>query len=101
MSAIKFQKRYEQAIIKTAIGIYIIESAGESLSHSEYTVRDNIQSLCNLLADNIGVSRETVINDATHAYAQLPVQYIHELHESGIIEEMIKELFRLKILSYY
>jgi len=94
-----FQTKYERAIIKTAIGIYIIHSAGEVLGYTQETMESNIDMLCGILADNIGVSKMSILEDANKAHDRLPMSYIGELRESGMIQQLTYDLFRLKILK--
>lgn len=94
-----FEDKYERAIIKTAIGIYIIRSAGHSLEYSEESMEESIDMLCGILSDNIGVSKESILADANKTHDRLPVSYIHELNESGMIQRLADDLFRLKILK--
>lgn len=94
-----FNSKYRRAILKTAIGIYIIRCASETLKYSKETVESNIDMLCGILADNIGVSKVSISEDANKAHDMLPMSYINELHESGMIQRLTDDLFRLKILK--
>ncbi len=75
-----FNSKYQRAILKTAIGIYIIRSAGNTLEYTQETVESNIDMLCGILVDNIGVSKVSVLEDANKAHDMLPMSYINELH---------------------
>jgi len=94
-----FEERYNQGITKTAIGIYIIREAGREMKHTDDMIETSVCVLCNLLADNINISRETVYNDAHLAYNNLPSHYIIKLRDSGILEQFLNELVNANILK--
>lgn len=94
-----FQAKYELAILKTAIGIHIIFEAGSVLEYDASMIDDSIWMLCNILADNVEVGRQTVYDDAHYTYQRLPVSYIEELQDSGIIQQLLNELITANIIK--
>ncbi len=82
-----------------AFGVHIIREIGLVMKYPSSMTDDSINMLCNLLADNIGISRQSVYNDAHRVHDNLPADYITGLQDSGIIEQLARELVNANILK--
>lgn len=97
MNQAAFQQQYEQAILKIAIGFYIIEDVGNQLNYKWKVIDQNKRDLCNILSQGIGVSSETILEDAITVNHNLPFEYIQELRRSGLLEELRREMSQLNL----
>jgi len=97
MNQTAFQQQYEQAILKVAIGFYIIEDVGNQLNYKWKVIDQNKRDLCNILSQGIGITTETILEDANIINRQLPFEYIQELRRSGLLEELRREMSQLNL----
>jgi hypothetical protein len=90
MTREQFNEMYNTAILKIAVGFYILDTCGEQLGFDPNTVLQNKKMLCGILAEGINVSLETIYYDAS--CIQLKHSYIMQLRRSGLLEELIQDM---------
>ena len=95
MGEVEFNKMYNTAIKKIAVGFYILDNCGDRLGYDTETIASNKLSLCGILAEGINLSLTTIYSDVCSV--QLPSDYIRQLQHSGLLEELIAAMrFELK-----
>lgn len=83
----EFNKMYNTAIKKVAVGFYILDTCGSQLGYDEHTVLTNKHQLCSVLATGISVSAANIYADACSV--DLPADYITQLEHSGLLKDLI------------
>ena len=90
-----FQEQYKQAILKIAVGFFIIEDVGSRLGYANELMEQNKKDLCVILSQGIGISAESILEDASRVY--LPAEYLREIRISGLLEELREEMSQMKL----
>jgi hypothetical protein len=90
-----FQEQYKQAIMKIAVGFFIIDDVGSRLGYAEEMMEQNKKDLCIILSQGIGISPESILEDASRVY--LPAEYLREIRTSGLLEELRNEMSHMKL----
>lgn len=98
MNEQEFNVKYNEAIIKVAIGFYILDTAGGVLNYTAEVIDGNKITLSTILAGGICMSAETIFRDATIAYGHLTPSYLDTLNKSGLMEELVTEMQTLKLI---
>lgn len=98
MNHSSFQHQYELAIQKVAIGYYIMDTAGAELDYSSDLIATNKRQLCGILSKGINISIDSIDEDACLIYHNMSGQFIYDLQESGLLEELVGELHQLKLI---
>lgn len=83
----EFNKMYNTAIKKIAVGFYILDTCGNQLGYDKHIVLTNKQQLCSVLAYGISVSAANIYADACSV--DLPADYLAQLEQSGLLEDLI------------
>ena len=87
MNEQEFNKMYNTAIKKIAVGFYILDTCGDALGYDHRAVLTNKHQLCAVLANGISVSEANIYSDANRV--DLPCDYISQLDASGLLEDLI------------
>ena len=98
MNEKEFNVKYNEAIIKVAIGFYILDAAGEALGYTPEIIAGNKVTLSTILGGGICISPETILRDATYALGHFTMSYIDTLNASGLLEELVTEMQTLKLI---
>jgi len=94
----EFNLKYNEAIVKIAIGFYILDTAGSELDFTPVVIESNKCQLCDILAQGITLPATTIREDVNHTRANLSASYIDTLHRSGIMNDLVVEMRTLKLI---
>lgn len=98
MNEREFNVKYNEAIIKVAIGFYILDTCGELLNYTPEIIEGNKFTLSAILGGGINVSADSILRDATCALGHFTASYIDTLHQSGLMDDLVTEMQTLKLI---
>ena len=98
MNEQEFNVKYNEAIIKVAIGFYILDTCGEALNYTPEIIEGNKFTLSAILAGGINIPAATVFSDANIAGNHFTASYIDTLHRSGLMDDLVTEMQTLKLI---
>lgn len=90
MNQHEFNKMYNTAIQKVAVGFFILDNCGERLGFDIEMIATNKQMLCEVLSEGICIPATTIYSDASSVV--LEHGYINQLRHSGLLEELISTM---------
>jgi hypothetical protein len=90
MNQQQFNKLYNTAIQKVAVGFFILDNCGERLGFDIEMIDTNKQMLCEVLSEDVSVPATTIYSDANSI--RLEHGYITQLRHSGLLEELISTM---------
>lgn len=90
MNQAQFNEMYNTAIVKIAVGFYILDTCGAQLGFGPRDIQQNKKMLCGILAEGINLSVETIYFDAN--CIELKHNYISQLRRSGLLEDLVTEM---------
>ena len=83
-----FQEQYQLAVTKAAIGVHVIETSGPRCGIDRATMDNNISVMCNMLAEQVGLTVTTVMTDVLEAHRNLPESYLRNHKVKRYIREL-------------
>lgn len=96
----EFNKMYNDALIKTAIGVHIINTIGAKSGVTEEIQRQNISTLCSELAYGINLDLDTVLSDVMVTRNRFPADFFQHAEVISLMDELQGAMQRQNLLGY-
>lgn len=98
MNRQQFIEQYNDACVKAALGVHIIVKVGSQADIPNDTQVENINTLIYNLADGLGLSRDSVVEDVMTTFELFPAHIFQAPEMDRILSSLAIELRRQNLL---
>lgn len=92
------EAQYEQAMVKVAIGIHVIQTICKQVNASDTKKNQCIHNWCNILSSGLRIPINSIITDGIQISAELPSEFVNSQQFKIITMDMMNHLQRVNAI---